>query len=200
MLAPCVLAAPATAQPRCGQDSGVRVVVDQGPLGGGTRSYCAPEGGDRPVSQLLADVGVDVTWVQRYPGTFVCRLDGRPRDLRCADTPPPDRYWGLFWARRGQTGWTYSSEGAGSLRVAAGGAVGWRFQDGGDLEPPDLTPGVQQAGDTPGSASEPADDDEQSTTDGGAGDDGSSLTLVALLVAAVLGAAGLLVRRRRARS
>lgn len=201
VLATWFLAAPATAQPACDAETGVRVVVDQGPLGGGVRTHCAEDGADLPVAEVLADVGVEVTWVQRYPGAFVCRLDGRPRDLPCADTPPADRFWGLFRAGPGESAWTYSAEGAGSLRVPAGGAVGWRFQDGGELEPPRRAP---VAGDEDVAAG-PADDEAESgstTDDAGGGEDrsdsaaGSRTTVVALLVVGVLGAAALLARRR----
>ena len=49
-------------------------------------------------------------------------------------------YWGLFWSDGRSGTWTYASVGVGSLRVPAGGFIGWRFQDGGARSAPGVTP------------------------------------------------------------
>lgn len=188
---------PAAAHPECDPETGVRVVVDQGPLSGGANVRCVEDGADRPVAEVMAEAGVEITWVQRYPGALVCRLDGRPRDLPCADTPPPDRYWGLFWAGPGDRRWTYAAEGAGSLTVPGGGAVGWRFQDGRERKDPahalDALPLDGGSGGTTDSAGTQDPPSDQ------AGDEvaGSRSTLMGLLLVAGLCVGGFLVVRRR---
>jgi hypothetical protein len=112
---------PATAA-ACSGTSGVTVVVEPGGLGGGTQVDCAPDGGGRTAAQLLEDVGHSLTYVQRFPG-FVCRIDGAPADDPCVNTPPADAYWGLWWSDGKSGRWTYSSLGARSLNIPAGGYV-----------------------------------------------------------------------------
>ncbi len=112
---------PAAAAP-CSGTSGVTVVVEYGALGGGSSVGCAADGGGKSASRLLEDTGHALTYVQRFPG-FVCRIDGLPADDPCVNTPPADAYWGLWWSD-GRTGtWSYSSLGAASLTVPAGGYV-----------------------------------------------------------------------------
>lgn len=189
--------APAQAQgqePSLSACAGVRVVVDPGPLGGGIARRCVEEDGDRSAAALTEQAGVAVTWVQRYPG-FVCRLAGRPSDLRCAETPPSDGYWGLFWAGPGDSVWTYSTQGAGSLTVPRGGAVGWRFQDGGRRDDPaallDQEPGL----DSP-PAAVPASQTSMLRSDEGTGS-AALLLGAAGLAAAMLAGYGVVVARRR---
>ena len=106
----------------CPGSAGVTVVVEYGALGSGTSTGCAAEGGGRTADRLLKDTGHALTYVQRFPG-FVCRIDGLPADDPCVNTPPADAYWGLWWSD-GKTGeWSYSSLGAGSLTIPAGGYV-----------------------------------------------------------------------------
>lgn len=117
------------------------VVVDYGPLDGGVEIGCDPEGGGKPAAQVVTDAGFDLHYVSSQPG-FVCRIDGLPGegDEDCADTPPADAFWGLFWSDADPETWSYSNEGAGSLDVPEGGSIGWRFQDGGDREVPSAPP------------------------------------------------------------
>jgi hypothetical protein len=137
------LTAPASvaAGGRCAPGTGVTVVVDYGALGGGVVIACVPDGGGKSAAEVVTDAGFDLAYVSSQPG-FVCRIDGRPgeADEDCGDTPPADAYWGLFWSDADPATWAYSSEGAGSLDVPAGGSIGWRFQDGGDREDPGAPP------------------------------------------------------------
>jgi hypothetical protein len=100
----------------------VTVVVEFHELGRGSAQSCVADGGGRAAARLLKDAGYALDYVQRFPG-FVCRIDGVPADDPCVNTPPADAYWGLWWSD-GTTGkWTYSSLGAASLTVPAGGYV-----------------------------------------------------------------------------
>ena len=120
--AAAVGAPPADAAAPCPGVSGVTVVVEFNGLGGGVDRDCAAEGGGHTADRLLKETGHALAYVQRFPG-FVCRVDGLPADDPCVNTPPADAYWGLWWSD-GKTGtWTYSSLGAGSLTVPAGGYV-----------------------------------------------------------------------------
>ena len=94
-------------------------------LGGWNRN----SSGNRNAARAFGNTGHGLTYAQRQPG-FVCRVSGLPDPSRetCGNTPPTDAYWGLFWSD-GQSGtWSYSSVGIGSLKVPAGGFIGWRFQ------------------------------------------------------------------------
>lgn len=194
VLGSLVPAGPAVAA-GCAQGTGVRVVVDRGPLGGGVTQRCVADGADRPVADVMAAAGVEITWVQRYPGAFVCRLDGRPQDLPCADTPPSDRYWGLFWAAPGDRTWTYATAGAGSLSVPSGGAVGWRFQDGGAREDP--VPALRSSSTTAAAAAGTGGQAAGGDADGGLGADDVLLLGLAGLAAAGLATYGVVLARRR---
>ncbi len=168
---------------------GIAVVLDPGPLGGDVTTRCVPGGAGLSAAEVTRDAGVEVTWVGRYRGTFVCRLQGLPADLPCANTPPDDRYWGLFWAEPGDRSWTYSTSGAGSLVLPAGGTVGWRFQDGGEQE----VPSVEAASQVTATAS------DASTADTGTRDASPVPLSAAALAAVALGAATVAAKRRRGR-
>ena len=128
----------------CAGTSGVTVVVEFGALGGGTDVDCSPDGGGRTADRLLKDAGHALTYVQRFPG-FVCRIDGAPADDPCVNTPPGDAYWGLWWSDGKNGKWSYSSLGAGSLSIPAGGYVAMVWDDAsGDVRPrTDPTPHAQ---------------------------------------------------------
>ena len=149
---PVTPAGPASAvSGRCQSGEGVTVVVDYGPLGGGVVIACDPDGGGKPAAEVVKDAGFTLEYVSSQPG-FVCRLNGRPsadEGEDCADTPPADAYWGLFWSDGEPATWVYSSEGAGSLDVPDGGSIGWRFQDGGDRENPSAPPTAAAAQEAP---------------------------------------------------
>ena len=140
--APAAPAGPAAAtQGRCAPGTGVTVVVDYGPIGGGVVMACDPDGAGKSAAEVVTDAGFSLQYVSSQPG-FVCRVNGQPgeADEDCGGTPPPDAYWGLFWSDADPETWAYSSEGAGSLDVPEGGSIGWRFQDGGDREVPSAPP------------------------------------------------------------
>jgi hypothetical protein len=118
----CLVAPAAAAAEACPGSTGVTVVVEYGAVGSGTSTGCAADGGGQTADRLLKATGHALTYVQRFPG-FVCRIDGLPGDDPCVNTPPADAYWGLWWSD-GKTGeWSYSSLGAGSLAIPAGGYV-----------------------------------------------------------------------------
>ncbi len=125
---------PASAAP-CPGSTGVTVVVESNRLGAGSSQSCVTDGSGHTADRLLKDAGHSLTYVQRFPG-FVCQIDGLPTDDPCVNTPPADAYWGLWWSD-GKTGkWTYSSLGAGSLSVPAGGYVAMVWDgSSGDVRP-----------------------------------------------------------------
>ncbi|MDQ1675169.1 MAG: hypothetical protein QOC93_313 [Actinomycetota bacterium] len=131
----------------CARGTGVTVVVDNGPLGGGSSRGCDPGGANTAASVVVPRAGFPLTYVTRQPG-FVCRVSGRPAADPCGSTPPSDAYWGLFWSDGTSGRWTYSSVGVGSLKVPAGGFIGWRFQGGDGRTDPGPAP-VAPAASTP---------------------------------------------------
>ena len=134
------VSAPAQAS-TCSTASGVSVVVDFHQLGGGVKTFCDAGGAGRTADRLLRDAGHALTYVQRQPG-FICRIDGdpEPADDPCVNTPPSDAYWSLWWSDGRSGKWTYSSAGAGSLKVPEGGYVGMSWQGGDAQAPPGVSP------------------------------------------------------------
>jgi hypothetical protein len=125
---------------RCTLGTGVTVVVDYGSLGRSTGIGCDPRGGGRTASQSVPAAGFPITYTAGQP--FVCRIAGLPDASQeaCQQTPPADAYWGLFYNNGKGGGWTYASQGVASLRVPAGGSIGWRWQDGGGRDLPRTAP------------------------------------------------------------
>lgn len=139
----------------CASPASVIVVVDPGPLGGEPAATCAPEGGGSTAAAATVGAGVALAYASGQP--FVCRVDGLPgSDAEdCRGTPPGDGYWALFWAGPEDERWSYSTLGAASLPIPGGGAVAWRFQDGGRREHPAWRPAAAAASATPRPASRP---------------------------------------------
>ena len=109
---------PATAAgSSCAGSSGVSVVVDFGPLGGGTQQVCVPSGAGSNAVEVTSDGGFTVAFTNDGQ-PFVCRIDDKPAPAQedCNDTPPGNAYWGLFWSD-GTKGWTYSTRGATALEA-----------------------------------------------------------------------------------
>lgn len=133
---------------RCPAGTGVTVVVDYGPLGGGVAYGCDPDGAGQPGSKVVPAAGFPLTYVSSQPG-FVCRVSGKPASDPCQRTPPPDAYWGIFWSDGSSRTWKYASVGIGSLKVPEGGSIGWRFQDGGTRDDPSAPPTTGGSSPTP---------------------------------------------------
>ncbi|GAA1162066.1 hypothetical protein [Nocardioides aquiterrae] len=131
-------AAPAAAA-GCPTDHGVTVVVDFHQLGGGVQTACVADGGGQTAAQLFPAAGFPLTYVQSQRG-FVCRVSGEPADDPCANTPPADAYWALYWSD-GETGrWSYATSGAGGQHVPDGGYVAFSWQGSHDSTPPGASP------------------------------------------------------------
>jgi len=134
------LGVPAPAQAAtCSSAKGVSVVVDFHELGGGVQTFCDVNGAGKTGDAQLRDAGHELTYVQRQPG-FICRIDGKPADDPCVNTPPSDAYWSLWWSDGKSGKWTYSSQGAGSLEVPEGGYVAMSWQGSGSKSPPGIAP------------------------------------------------------------
>ena len=128
--------APASAA-ACSPGTGVTVVVDFGPLGGGVVVGCRL--GDPTTGvQALQGAGFTVTGTTRWGLAFVCRINGKPTAAQdpCVNTPPVTAYWSYWHAAPGGT-WTYSTTGASSYNPAQGTVDGWRFGSG---QQPSITP------------------------------------------------------------
>ena len=128
----------ASAAGPCSTGTGVTLVVDFGPLSGGTQQVCVAGGDGDNARQVTEAGGFPVEYLSNGQ-PFVCRIAGRPEGDVCGRTPPADAYWGLFWSD-GSGGWKYSSQGAEGLTLRNGWSVGWRFQDGGAQDLPSAPP------------------------------------------------------------
>jgi hypothetical protein len=124
---------------RCAGSKGVTVVVDYHQLGGQTRTVCRKRDGGKLASALFPSSGFALDYVPRDPG-FVCRVHKKPSASACANTPPANAYWGLFWSN-GKTGrWKYAALGVTSLRIPAGGSVAFSWQGNDQRTPPGVRP------------------------------------------------------------
>lgn len=130
-------AAPAQAA-ACTSSDAVTVVVDPHQLGGAVQAVCDPAGDGKSGDRLFTDNGFTLDYVTRQPG-FVCRVDGAPASEACVTTPPADAYWALFWSD-GSGGWTYASQGVGSVSVPAGGFIAFSWQGSAGRTPPRVSP------------------------------------------------------------
>jgi hypothetical protein len=132
----------------CDPGSGVSVVVDFRTLGGGAQSVCDPAGGGQAASTLFTRNGFELTYAQRMPG-YVCRVEGVPESDPCVNTSPANAYWGLWWSDGESGTWTYSSLGVQSLKIPAGGSVGFAWDDVDGSVKPGVAPPKQAAAPTP---------------------------------------------------
>jgi hypothetical protein len=156
--------APASAA-TCSSSSGVSVVVDFHQLGGGVQTFCDTGGAGKTAWQQLQDAGHTLTPVQRQPG-FVCRIDGKPASDPCVNTPPADAYWSLWWSDGKSGTWTYSSLGAGSLKVPAGGYVGMSWQGQTAQAKPGVAPTAHPAKPSSSPSTHPSSSTHPSTAPG----------------------------------
>lgn len=123
---PLLPTAPAAAS-TCSSASGVNVIVD---FGGSIKTGCAA-GDPASAWAALQAAGFSVEGTQRFPTTFVCRIDGFPAPAQeaCIQTPPASAYWALWSAPAGGS-WSYSTQGAATLNPAPGTAIGLAFGAG----------------------------------------------------------------------
>ncbi|MEP9381330.1 hypothetical protein [Nocardioides sp. KR10-350] len=197
--------APAARQAGCSGGHGVAVVVEPNALGGEPEMSCDEDGGGRTADRIFADAGHTLTAVRTAPD-FVCRVDGRPADASCAQVPPADAYWSLWWTD-GSSPWVYSSLAAGGLEVPDGGAVAFTWVQGaskgtpatgvaaavGDAAAPSA--GSVSTGSTTGS--DGSSTDARSETDDSSGGGGLPGWVAPVVVLVVLGGAVAVGRRRR---
>jgi hypothetical protein len=132
----------------CSSGDGVTVVVDFNELGGGLQQVCDPSGGGDTAATLFTGNGFPLTYAQRQPG-YVCRVSGVPASDPCVNTSPADAYWGLWWSDGESGSWTYSSLGAGSLRIPEGGYVAFAWDQSDGSVAPGSTPTAHPAEPTP---------------------------------------------------
>jgi hypothetical protein len=132
----------------CSSGDGVTVVVDFNELGGGLQQVCDPSGGGDTAAALFTGNGFPLTYAQRQPG-YVCRVSGVPESDPCVNTSPADAYWGLWWSDGESGSWTYSSLGAGSLRIPDGGYVAFAWDQSDGSVAPGSTPTAHPSAPSP---------------------------------------------------
>lgn len=132
--------------------AGVTAVVDFGALGGGVQQRCVADGAGRPAWDVFEEAGFPLTPVQQYPDA-VCRVSGAPASDPCVRMPPANAYWGLYWSSG--RGWVYSSQGAHSLTVAAGGSVGFAWENSTASRAPGVAASSPRPSPTPTRSSTP---------------------------------------------
>lgn len=125
----------------CTTNTGVTVVVDWNALGGGVQETCDADGGGKKASDLFNANGFALRYAARQPG-FVCRVNDKPASDPCVNTAPADAYWSLWWTDGRSGSWTYSSLGAPSLTIPAGGSVAFSWNTGGDRDGPSTAAGT----------------------------------------------------------
>lgn len=153
-----VLQAPAQAA-GCAAGTGVTVVVDPHQLGGGATTRCV-DGGKRKAADAFSAANINLARVIGQPG-FVCRVNSKPSQAACGETPPDDAYWSL-WVSTGDGSWSYASIGVDGLSVPKGGwvAFSWQGQSG------RAQPGVRPVG---AAAPKPAAPPATGSSTGGSG-------------------------------
>lgn len=127
-----------------GECDGVVVEVNFGTLGAEEISQCISFEGDEILAKdALTQAGVEIEGTITYPDQIVCRVNGLPSATEpleiegqephleaCADMPPEFAYWAL-WIKANQAAeWEYAPEGAATLKLARGQAVGLAFASG----------------------------------------------------------------------
>jgi hypothetical protein len=135
----CVVGAPgasaASADGACAGASGVTVVVDATNAGGDISVRCAL-GLQASGWDALQHAGHDIVSVPQYPGTAVCKIDGRPADgyPTCWQT----NFWSYFHAPNTAAGaaWKFSGSGAATYKPPAGSVDGWKYTSVGTQNDP----------------------------------------------------------------
>lgn len=126
----------------CPGTTGVTIVVDFHDLGGGIVTRCAPGSPDSGFKALQA-VGMTIDQVLNVPG-FLCRINGKPADDMCVNTPPATAYWSYWRADRGGS-WISNNEGGKTRTPPPGSVDGWSFSSGGKTVPPGIAPPAEPA-------------------------------------------------------
>jgi hypothetical protein len=78
--------------------------------------------------KLLTTAGLKVQGTEKYPSSFLCRINSYPDEAteKCIDTPGiKNGSWAFFIAT--DSGWQYSAFGAASHMTKCGTSEGWRY-------------------------------------------------------------------------
>jgi hypothetical protein len=114
----------------CTPSRGVIVAVDFSSWGGAVQRGCdaSPTTG----YEALHTAGFSSVGTVHDGPAFICRIDGYPTPAQdsCNRTPPSTAYWSYWHADPGQSGWSYSSQGAMSYHPAPGSVDAWAFGAG----------------------------------------------------------------------
>lgn len=106
----------------------VALVVDFHAFGGKVSTSCVTVDSNATGSNVLESGGHQVTYDPRYPGNFVCKIDGLPKDgCRSVDNT---HYWAYYHRAPGSTKWELSTEGAGTYDPANASTEGWVYDNG----------------------------------------------------------------------
>jgi hypothetical protein len=133
-----------------GACDGVRVDVNFGSIAADQISSCiAFEGNEILAKEALAQAGVELEGTATYPDQIVCRVNGLPSATEaleiegqephfesCADMPPEFAYWALWVKSDDSSPWEYATEGAATLKLSRGQAVGLAFASGDEAPTP----------------------------------------------------------------
>ncbi len=127
-----------------GNCDGVEVEVNFGSMTADQISSCiAFEGEEILAKDALNQAGVEIEGTLTYPDQIVCRVNGLPSATEpleiegqephleaCADMPPEFAYWALWVKADSASQWEYATEGAATLKLTRGQAVGLAFASG----------------------------------------------------------------------
>lgn len=158
---------------QCTTSSGAIVAVDLGHWGGPIVRGC----GSTPTTgwQLLNQGGFQTTGTQHDGRGFICRISYNgsayptPAQDACVNTPPATAYWSYWHANPGDSGWSYSQDGAQSYSPHPGSVDLWTFGAGGS---PGVSPDALRAHNSSPGGSSPAPA-PHSSAPGGGGSSGS---------------------------
>ncbi|GAB4013412.1 hypothetical protein [Nocardioides ultimimeridianus] len=131
----------------CAYDTGIIVVVDYNGLGGyQERKGCDPVDGHYAETNFNAAGFTLGELTTGGMAGYVCTVNGLPSDHDCTQS---DAYWSLWWSDGKDGTWHYASQGVKSLKVPAGGYVGFSWDTQSGNNPPGVVPTPRQAKPTP---------------------------------------------------
>jgi hypothetical protein len=122
---PLLPAGTAQAAPDC-----VALVVDPAP--GGANTGCVTWAAGITGVQVLQRAGHSLQF--RPTDGLLCRIDGVPSTCRADAT----HYWSYWHRAPGGSGWTYSTQGAGSYQPPRNSTEGWAYLDGASRPPANI--------------------------------------------------------------